>query len=105
MFRKNTNLSFAEKPKPVKGIFSVILACAAWIICIVAVVISYKRNGNAGSVIGACGIMALLSAAMGTGFGIGGVVDGSGGRLISLIGMLGSLLLFGGLVILFAGGF
>ena len=102
--RSSTSLSFADNRNSGKGICSAVLAGIAFVICVIAVVISYKKDGNAGNIVGSCGIMALLSAAMGTGFGIGGIAEG-GNRIVSWIGMLVSALLLAGLVYLFISGF
>ena len=102
--RNNTSLSFADNRCSPKGICSAVLAGVAFAICVAAVIISYKKDGNAGNIVGSCGIMALLSAAMGIGFGIGGIAEG-GGRIVSWIGTVFSALLLAGLVFLFISGF
>lgn len=99
--RNNNSLSFASKEQSIKGYLSVALAVVALIICVVAVMISYGKEGNAGSIIGSCGIMAFLSAVMGFCFGIGAVVEKNSMRLAAWGGMLLSLLLAAGLVVLF----
>ena len=105
MFRKsNSSLSFASKEQSVKGYLSVALAAVALLICAAAVIVSYVRKGNAGSIIGSCGIMAFLSAVMGFCFGIGGIAERDNARLLSWIGMLVSLILAAGLVVLFVSG-
>lgn len=102
--RNSTSLSFADKHSSGKGICSAVLAGIAFVICVAAVAISYKKDGNAGNIVGSCGIMAFLSAAMGTGFGIGGIAEG-GSRIVSWIGTVVSALLLAGLVLLFISGF
>lgn len=101
MFRKNNNLSFSEQQYSIKGIFSAILSIAALLICLSAIILSYKKKGEAGTVIGACGVMAFLSSALGLGFGIGGIMDGARKRLPTFAGTIVSALIFAGLIVLF----
>lgn len=104
MFRKNNNLSFSEQQYSMKGIFSAVLAAAALLICLSAVILSYYKKGEAGSVAGACGVMAFLSSAMGIGFGIGGIMEGARKRLLTFAGTIVSALIFAGLAVLFVVG-
>lgn len=93
MLRRSSSLSFSEKRQSVKGIFAVVLSGIALCICIVAVVIAYRQKGQAGGVIGGCGIMALVLAVLGFGFGIGGLMEDGRKHLFAVIGMvLGALL-------------
>lgn len=105
MLRRTGSLSFSEKQQSVKGIFSVVLSAVAFVICIVAIVISYNKKGSAGTVIGSCGIMALLSSFMGLLFGIAGMLEGNRKRLTALAGMIFGGVIFVGLIILFIKGF
>lgn len=101
--RNRTSLSFADNKRSVKGNFSVVLAVIALAVSVAAVVISYKKDGNAGTVVGACGIMAFLAAVMGTVFGMGAILENKS-RLVAWIGTVVSALLLAGLVVLFIGG-
>lgn len=104
MFRRNNNLSFSEQQYSVKGIFSAVLAATALLVCLAAVILSYYKKGEAGSAVGACGVMAFLSAAMGIGFGIGGIMEGARKRLLTFVGTIVSILIFTGLAVLFVMG-
>lgn len=104
MFRKKNNLSFSEQQYSIKGIFSAVLAAIALVICLLAVFVSYNQKGGAGSFIGGCGVMALLSSAMGIGFGIGGIIEGARKRLPTFAGTIVSVLIFAWLIMLFAAG-
>lgn len=102
--RNSSSLSFASKEQSVKGYLSAALAVVALVICVAAVIISYVKEGNAGNIIGGCGIMAFLSAVMGFCFGIGGIAEKNSTRLASWTGMLLSLFLAAGLAFLFVSG-
>lgn len=105
MIGSSSSLSFAGKQPTVKGIFSVVLSAIALCICVAAVIVSYKSKGNAGQFVGSCGIMALLFAAMGLGFGIGGLLEGGRRRVLSIVGTVIGAVIFLGLMILFVNGF
>lgn len=101
MFRKNSSLSFSEKQPSVKGFFSAVLAGIAIVTGVAAVLISYHNKGNAGMLIGSCGIMGFLSSAMGFGFGIGGMLEENCKRIWAVIGLILSFLMLAGLVAVF----
>lgn len=106
MLGSSNSLSFTSGRQPaVKGIFSVVLSGISLVLCVAAVIIAYKSKGNAGQFVGACGIMAFLSSVMGLGFGIGGLLEESRRRVLSMTGTIIGAIVFLGLVILFVKGF
>lgn len=105
MIGRSSSLSFSERKPSLKGIFSVALSGLALVICVAAVFISYKNKGNAGTMAGSCGIMGFLSAVMGLGFGIGGLLESNRKKLPSLIGTIVGAVIVCGLAVLFIKGF
>lgn len=66
---KRRNVRFTDKSHAVKGMASTILGTCSILIFIILVYVSYRQRGNAGSYIGAFGLMGMLLS-------VGGIILG-----------------------------
>lgn len=99
--RSRRKYKFTDKSQSVGGIFSTILAVLAIAFFIIAVWISYGKDGNAGREIGFLGVMSLFLSAIGLYIGVKSFQEEEIFFLFSWIGTIMSAVMLTGMAMVF----
>lgn len=91
--KSDTNLSFGELKVSQKGILSVILGILSLAAAVSLIVISGIQKGNAGKIVGACGIVAVVAAVIGVCYGVLGTKEADCKHMPAYIGFIINLVL------------
>lgn len=92
-FYKKKSYKFTDKKQSVRGIISLAYLMMSIIMVGYAIYISYKADGQAGTVIGALGIMSLIMSGAGIAMGVYGFKEGEVFLKIPWIGTVGNTIM------------
>lgn len=86
--RNSSNLSFKDFKVSQKGVMSIILGMLSFFAAVALIVFSTLKQGKADEIVGACGVVAIITALLGLGYSVAGAKEADCAHLPAYLGFV-----------------